>query len=36
MLGPLMARDYAYSAKLDNFIEYNNIKNFCISSIQDE
>ena len=35
-LGPLLARDANYAAKLDNFIEYNNIKNFCISSIEDE
>ena len=35
-VGKLLARDVGYSCKLDNFIEFKDIRNFLISSIEDE
>ena len=34
--GPLLARDAAYASKIDNFIEYKDVNNFIISSLEDE
>jgi len=35
-VGALLARDAPYASKIDNFIEYKDINNFVISSIEDE
>ena len=35
-IGGLMARDVNYASKIDNFIEYKDIRNFLFSSLEDE
>ena len=35
-VGPLLARNAPYASKIDNFIEYKDINNFIISSLEDE
>jgi len=35
-VGALLARNAPYASKIDNFIEYKDIDNFCFSSLEDE
>lgn len=35
-VGSLLARNAPYASKIDNFIEYKDIDNFCFSSLEDE